>query len=125
MRRARTVSGCLALAWLAGCSGPSASDLDAGPDGDGGQLDAGPGGDGSLVQPVVLAEDGSWCWFQDERALWIGQRLVVSTLSREGDVIVNSYDLDSGERRDSVLARLERDDHDVASLLLRSDGRLI
>ena len=118
------LSGCLALAWLAGCGDPSARELDAGADGDGGQLDGGVG-DESLVQPVVLAEDGSWCWFQDERALWIGQRLVVSTLSREGDVLVNSYDTGTGERRDSVLARLERDDHDVASLLLRSDGRLI
>jgi hypothetical protein len=124
MRRTLSVSGCLALAWLAGCGDRTAGDLDAGADGDGGQLDGGVA-DGSLVQPVVLAEDGSWCWFQDERALWIGQRLVVSTLSREGDVLVNSYDTDTGDRRDSVLARLERDDHDVASLLLRSDGRLV
>jgi hypothetical protein len=121
----RTALRCLVLAWVAACGDPSASGRDAGSDGDGGQPDAGFEEDTTAVRPVILAEDGSWCWFQDERALWIGQRLVVSTLSREGDVLVNSYDLDTGERRGAVLARLERDDHDVASLLLRGDGRLL
>ena len=80
---------------------------------------------GTAIPPVVLAEDGGWCWFQDERALFVGSRLVVSSLSREGDVEIIAYDVDSGERSSSILARLERDDHDVASLVQRSDGRLV
>ncbi|HEY8146973.1 MAG TPA: BNR-4 repeat-containing protein, partial [Kofleriaceae bacterium] len=77
------------------------------------------------IRPVVLAEDGAWCWFQDERALFIGERLIVSSVSHDGDVQVSSYDLATGDRQGAVLARLERDDHDVPSLLHRSDGALM
>lgn len=115
----------LALSLLLACGGTAGSSADGGSIADGGPAVDGGGEDASRVRPVVLAEDGAWCWFQDERALFIGERLVVSSLSREGDVQVSSYDLDSGERNDAVLARLERDDHDVASLIERSDGRLI
>jgi hypothetical protein len=85
----------------------------------------GPAAGGERIRPVVLAEDGGWCWFQDERALFIGQRVVVSSVSHDGEVQVSSYDLATGDRQNAVLARLERDDHDVASLLERSDGALM
>jgi hypothetical protein len=112
------------LLCLAACGDPSPAGSDGGATGDGGIEDAG-AEPSTRVRPVVLAEDGAWCWFQDERALFAGQRLIVSSLSREGDVQVSSYDLASGLRQDAVLARLERDDHDVASLLHRSDGKLM
>jgi hypothetical protein len=74
---------------------------------------------------VVLEDDGAWCWFQDERAVFAGDRLVVSTVSHAGDIQVSSFDVATGARDHGVLRRrLERDDHDAASLLLRPDGRL-
>jgi hypothetical protein len=74
---------------------------------------------------VVLEDDGAWCWFQDERAVFAGDRLVVSSVSHAGDIQVSSFDLATGARDHGVLRRrLERDDHDAASLLVRPDGRL-
>ena len=74
---------------------------------------------------VVLEDDGAWCWFQDERAVFAGNRLVVSTVSHAGDIQVSSFDVATGERDHGALRRrLERDDHDAASLMVRPDGRL-
>jgi cysteine-rich repeat protein len=75
--------------------------------------------------PIVLVEDGGWCWFQDERAIEHDGMLVVSTISHGGDIQVTHYDPTTGERSHSILhTRLERDDHDVASLLPLPDGRV-
>jgi putative BNR repeat neuraminidase len=75
--------------------------------------------------PIVVAEDGAWCWFQDERAILIDSTLIVSSMGHGGDVQVASYDTETGERQQAVLhTRLERDDHDVASLLPLDDGRV-
>ncbi len=75
--------------------------------------------------PVVLVEDGAWCWFQDERVIESNGLLVVSTISHGGDIQVTSYDPMTRERTQSQLhTRLERDDHDVASLLELPDGRI-
>lgn len=81
----------------------------------------------SLVagQPSVIVEDGAWCWFQDERVIERDGKLIVASISHGGDIQVTAFDLASGERIHSILhARLERDDHDVASLLPLPDGRL-
>lgn len=76
-------------------------------------------------QPSVIVEDGAWCWFQDERVIERDGKLLVSSISHGGDIQVTAFDLASGERTHSILhTRLERDDHDVASLLPLPDGRL-
>jgi hypothetical protein len=76
-------------------------------------------------EPVVLVEDGGWCWFQDERVLDVDGKVVVSSISHGGDIQVTSWDPTAGTREHSILfTRLERDDHDVASLLPLADGRL-
>jgi cysteine-rich repeat protein len=75
--------------------------------------------------PVVLVEDGGWCWFQDERVIEHDGHLVVSTISHGGDIQVTHYDPATGARSHSILhTRLERDDHDVASLLALPDGKV-
>lgn len=75
--------------------------------------------------PVVLAEDGAWCWFQDERAIIVGEHLLAASISHGGDVQVASYDLSTGARAQTLLhSRLERDDHDAPSLLALPDGRV-
>jgi hypothetical protein len=77
------------------------------------------------AEPMVLAEDGAWSWFQDDRALVDGDRFLVSSISHGGDIEVGAYTPASGERTQTQLyTRLERDDHDVASLLALSDGRI-
>ena len=92
----------------------------------------------ALRQPVVLNDDGGWCWFQDERALVVGGRLVFGSVaagrtdaSRLGMVEATSVDLASGAATRFRLsaAPVEKagryDDHDTPAFAVRGDGRLL
>ena len=35
--------------------------------------------------PIVLNDDGGWCWFQDERALVVGDTLLVGSVASGRD----------------------------------------
>jgi len=82
-------------------------------------------------QPVVLNDDGAWCWFQDERAIITGSTLLVGSVAngrfdpaRSGDVDVVAYDLATGKiKRFELHDRLETDDHAAPALWCRPDGR--
>ena len=84
-------------------------------------------------EPILLNDDGGWCWFQDPRALVVGNELIFGSVAsgraepdRRGDIEVTSYDLDTGTRSVFELHdRLQLDDHDAPALLLRPDGRLV
>jgi hypothetical protein len=87
---------------------------------------------------IVLNDDGGWCWFQDERALVVGDRLVLGSVaagrhdrSRRGAVEVTGVDLAT---RALTRVRLSEsplppeggyDDHNAPAFLTRDDGRLL
>ncbi len=83
--------------------------------------------------PILLNDDGGWCWFQDPRALMVGDVVVFGSVAsgyrdpeRRGDIEVTSYDPASGEITVFELHdRLQLDDHDAPALLERPDGRLV
>lgn len=77
--------------------------------------------------PVQLAENGAWCWFQDERAIIDGDRVFVASVkSPEGDIDIHQWDLETGEVQSHTLAeKFLSDDHAVPALLVRPDGRLL
>jgi hypothetical protein len=88
--------------------------------------------------PVVLNDDGGWCWFQDERALVVSDRLVFGSVaagrsdpSRRGMVEVTSVELRTGTSTRFRLSAtpVERagryDDHDTPAFVVRGDGRLV
>jgi hypothetical protein len=88
--------------------------------------------------PVVLNDDGGWCWFQDERALVTGGRLVFGSVaagrtdvSRRGMVEATSVDLATGTATRFRLSAtpVEKpgryDDHDTPAFVARGDGRLL
>lgn len=85
------------------------------------------------LKPVVLNDDGGWCWFQDERALTQGDWVVFGSvasgrtdLDRRGDVELTAWNLKSGERRVVELHhQLDGDDHAAPALIVRPDGRLL
>jgi hypothetical protein len=99
---------------------------------------AAPPGVSPLATPVVPNDDGGWCWFQDERALVVGGRLVFGSVaagrsdpSRRGMVEATSVELATG-----VVARFRLsatpvekagryDDHDTPAFVVRGDGRLL
>jgi hypothetical protein len=130
----------LAMVMVAGCASDSPCDgvIDLGEDCDDGNGNPFDGCD-CLTQPpwspplgerttdgfVVVEDDGAWCWFQDERVVFAGDRLIASSISHGGDIQVSSYDVATGARDHGMIRRgFERDDHDAASLHLRADGRL-
>ena len=92
----------------------------------------------SLRAPVVLNDDGGWCWFQDERVLVVGGRLVFGSVaagrsdpSRRGRVEATSVDLRTGSatrfRLSTTLVQKAGayDDHDTPAFAVRGDGRLV
>jgi hypothetical protein len=83
-------------------------------------------------------DDGGWCWFQDERVIIAGDRLIAGTVAsghrdsnRRGDIDVAIYDLNSGRKQivvlhHGLLARGEiYDDHNAPAIWRRPDGRLV
>lgn len=79
----------------------------------------------------TFAEDGAWCWFQDERAIVDasapgGPTLLITSTSTRGENDLVHYNLQT-----SVLGRqqlhggLEPDDHNVGALVQLDDGRYL
>lgn len=83
--------------------------------------------------PVVLTDDAGYCWFEDLRALFHGEKMIVgsvasgwSSAARRGDIEAVVYDFATS--RASVFElhnQLELDDHDSAAFVARPDGRLL
>jgi hypothetical protein len=90
---------------------------------------AGPRG----AEPIVLNDDGGWCWFEGPRALVRGGKLVFGTVAagrhdpaRRGNIEAAVCDLAAGTTARIVLhERLQLDDHDSPALLPMADGRLL
>lgn len=85
---------------------------------------------------VVLNDNGGWCWFQDERALVQGDRLIFGSVAnrsgsdgenRWGNIEITTYDLAARKPLGiSVLhAHLQDDDHAAPALLPLVDGRIL
>ena len=80
----------------------------------------------TVVDPVAIRDDGGWCWYQDERAVFVGDDLLVGSLSRAGNVDVSILDMPTMTTTKVTLhAALQADDHDVASFLHRADGHIM
>jgi hypothetical protein len=81
---------------------------------------------GTPTEPTVVRDDGGWCWYQDERAVFVGDDLLVGSLSRAGDVDLSILDLSTMASSEFPLhAALQADDHDVPSFLHRADGHIM
>jgi putative BNR repeat neuraminidase len=101
----------------------------------GGSAGGGASGTGGTAPaaPIVLDDDGGWCWFESPRALIQGSRLIVgstasgwSNASRRGDANAIVHDFATGANNVIELHnQLELDDHDSPALLARPDGRLV
>jgi BNR repeat-containing family member len=87
----------------------------------------------AAASPIMLSDDGGWCWFEAPRALFQGSRLVIGSVasgwndaSRKGDSNVIVHDLATGTTSTFELHnQLEEDDHDAPAFLQRPDGRLL
>jgi len=93
---------------------------------------------GSATAPVALNDDGGWCWFQDERAIVVGDWLVLGSVAsgrsdpaRRGAVEATGVDLRTGATTRFRLSATPvagagtYDDHDAPAFAVRGDGRLL
>lgn len=83
---------------------------------------------------ITLNNNGAWSWFQDERAIMDGSKLLVSSIAnasglggsaRDGNVDVVGYDFASRRRTFFTLADIVPDDHNSAALMIRPDGKYL
>ncbi|HYH56584.1 MAG TPA: BNR-4 repeat-containing protein, partial [Anseongella sp.] len=76
-----------------------------------------------------VAEDGAWCWFSDPRAVYYQgkqERIYFSYITSKGDVAISARNMKTGETETFLLhEKLQVDDHNVASILVLADGRLL
>ncbi|MFN7139419.1 MAG: BNR-4 repeat-containing protein [Limisphaerales bacterium] len=87
----------------------------------------------AATKQVILNDDGGWCWFEDERAIVVKNKLFVGTVAngahdplRKGDIDVVTYDLKTGQIvRSTLHKKFEADDHNSPALLKRPDGRVV
>ena len=86
----------------------------------------------------MLNDDGGWCWFQDERALVVGDELVLGTVAagrhdpgRRGAVEATGVDLRTHATTrfrlsaTPVAKKDGYDDHAAPAFVARGDGRLL
>jgi hypothetical protein len=90
--------------------------------------------------PIVFHDDGGWCWFEDERVLLVGGRVIGGVVAsgwkdpaRKGQVEAFEYDL--AKRRSQWFGlkapqstderRAWLDDHNSPAFVVRPDGRLV
>lgn len=76
-----------------------------------------------------LTNDGTWCWFQDPRAVYYeGSKKQTYTgwITHDGKVQVASYNHETGEVIiKSLIENFQVDDHNNPTFLVRPDGRIL
>jgi hypothetical protein len=120
-------------AGTSGSGGRGGASGGSGASGAGGTAGASGTGGTAPAAPIVLSDDGGWCWFESPRALFQGSRLVIGSVasgwsdaSRKGDTNVIVHDMAAGTTSTVELHnQLELDDHDSPAFLPRPDGRLL
>jgi hypothetical protein len=83
------------------------------------------------MQPIILSDDGGWCWFESPRAVIHDDTLLIGSVasgsrdpSRKGDIDLIVHDIKSSKSQTVRLhEKLELDDHDSPAILRRLDGR--
>lgn len=76
---------------------------------------------------IELSDDGSWCWFQDNRALLLGNKVLFTGVTSTGTNTVTEWDFSQNSTQTFNLSEetLPADDHNVATLMIRPDGKLL
>ena len=80
-------------------------------------------GDATLIAP-----DGAWTWFNDERAIVHRGSLLSGYVLGDGRYGVTRHDLKSGESHHMIISTpdsAQRDDHNNPSLTVLPDGRIL
>ncbi len=87
---------------------------------------------GQSIRPEgtkTFITNGGWCWFQDERAIMQGNKLVVGAIAGKGagDVKVATYDMNESKHLGTAILRanFERDDHNAPVFCALPNGQVL
>ncbi|MBN2093457.1 BNR-4 repeat-containing protein [candidate division KSB1 bacterium] len=76
-----------------------------------------------------FTDDGAWCWFSDPRAVYHQgekEQTYTAWVDSSGNIFIGAYNHATQKITTFLLhEKFERDDHDVPSILIRNDGRII
>lgn len=76
----------------------------------------------------VVADDGVWTWFNEDRAIYHGGLLFAGYARSDGEVGVSRYDPVADSKAETVLstpASVQVDDHNNPSLTVLPDGKVL
>ncbi len=84
-------------------------------------------------EPILVKENGSWCWFQGQRAVVAAGKVFLTSIAGDdhggwdaGDLVATAFDPHTKTSEHQTLhAKLQRDDHAVAGLCVLPDGRVM
>lgn len=80
----------------------------------------------SARPPIQIAPDGTWTWFNDERAIWHLGKLYCGYVRSDGYVGISQYDPTTGETNHTRLSSFSNiNDHNNPSITVLPDGRLL
>jgi hypothetical protein len=83
-----------------------------------------PASTGGIPAPSVFSVEGAWTWFNDPRAIAVGDGVVLGAISMVGDLL--AYDLQGTSGTDLRGSLFQVDDHANPSFLRRSsDNRIL
>ena len=85
---------------------------------------------------ITFKENGSWCWFQDERTIIHNNQLIFGSVADrygkngeavDGNIDVTTYDLETNTLLGTYILfeRSVADDHNAPAFLPLPDGRLL
>lgn len=77
----------------------------------------------------IVASDGAWCWYSDPRAVYHKgktENIYFTYINSKGDVLIGARNQKTKAVTNFVLhEKLQIDDHDVPSILILPDGKLM
>ncbi|OHX64443.1 BNR-4 repeat-containing protein [Flammeovirga pacifica] len=76
----------------------------------------------------IVAEDGAWTWYNDERAAFKNGILYTSYVKSDGKTALSTTDISTGATigNEIILSTwAQKDDHNNASVLMRKDGKVM
>jgi len=91
---------------------------------------------GKKQKVITFKENGSWCWFQDERTIIYNNQLIIGSVADrygkngerlDGNIEVTSYDLKTGTHTGTFVLhkKLQADDHNAPGFLELENSRLL
>lgn len=80
-----------------------------------------------VAEPQVIAEDAAWTWFNDERAVFVGETLFVGYVDTAGYSGVTVYSMEDGTapERHRLGSFREVDDHNNPAFVRLDGGRVL